>query len=145
MVNVRFSHDDDNEGVVAGSPLLGFDKNDMMRGAELFILLIVAALLIFFVARPLLKGATGGPGPLAFLTQGSGGGGSGSTAHLSLTGGETLALPTAGEASEMDQRIDIARIEGQVKVSSVRRVAEFVDKHPDESVSILRSWLHETA
>jgi flagellar M-ring protein FliF len=32
-----------------------------------------------------------------------------------------------------------------VKVSSVKRVAEFVDKHPDESVSILRSWLHETA
>jgi flagellar M-ring protein FliF len=45
----------------------------------------------------------------------------------------------------MDQRIDIARIEGQVKASSVKRVSEFVDSHPEESVSILRSWLHETA
>jgi flagellar M-ring protein FliF len=45
----------------------------------------------------------------------------------------------------MEQRIDIAKIEGQVKASSVKRVAEFVDHHPDESVSILRSWLHETA
>ena len=60
--------------------------------------------------------------------------------------GEQLALPGAGPGgSDMDQRIDIARIEGQVKVSSVKRVAEFVEKHPDESVSILRSWLHETA
>ena len=25
------------------------------------------------------------------------------------------------------------------------RVAEFVDKHPEESVSIIRSWLHESA
>jgi len=57
-----------------------------------------------------------------------------------------LALP-GGQApqADMEQRIDIAKIEGQVKVSSVKRVAEFVDKHPDESVSILRSWLHETA
>jgi hypothetical protein len=23
-------------------------------------------------------------------------------------------------------------------------VADFVDRHPDESVSILRTWLHET-
>ena len=46
---------------------------------------------------------------------------------------------------DMDQRLDIARIEGQVKASSVKRVAEFVEKHPDESVSILRSWLHESA
>ena len=26
-----------------------------------------------------------------------------------------------------------------------QRVAEFVDKHPEESVSILRTWLHESA
>ena len=57
-------------------------------------------------------------------------------------GGDTLALPGGG--SEAD-RIDMAKIEGQVKISSVKRVSEFVDKHPDESVSILRSWLHETA
>jgi flagellar M-ring protein FliF len=54
--------------------------------------------------------------------------------------GEQLALP----GHEMDQRIDIARIEGQVRASSVKRVSDFVEKHPDESVSILRAWLHET-
>jgi flagellar M-ring protein FliF len=55
-------------------------------------------------------------------------------------GGQTLALA----APEDDLGIDIARIEGQVRASSVKKVAEFVEKHPDESVSILRSWLHET-
>ena len=143
VVNVRFTHDDDAEGVTAGSPLLGFDKNDMMRGAELFILLVVAALLIFFVARPLLKGAAAGTIPL--LT--AGGGGLSQTLSLAASGGgEMLALPGMQMAQpDMDQRIDIAKIEGQVKVSSVKRVAEFVEKHPEESVSILRSWLHETA
>ena len=62
---------------------------------------------------------------------------------MTTGGGQTLALPSASGA-DMDQRIDIAKIEGQVKVSSVRQVADFVEKHPDESVSILRSWLHET-
>ena len=38
----------------------------------------------------------------------------------------------------------MAKIEGQVKVSNVKRVAEFVEKHPEESVSIIRTWLHET-
>ncbi len=145
VVNVRFSHDEDQEGVTAGSPLAGFDKNDIMRGAELFILLVVAALIIFFVARPLLKGAEGAGGLPMLMVQGGGGGG-GSHPQLTMTtaGGQTLALPGASGGADMDQRIDIAKIEGQVKVSSVRQVADFVDKHPDESVSILRSWLHET-
>jgi flagellar M-ring protein FliF len=143
VVNVRFSHDEDNEGVSAGSPLAGFDKNDVLRGAELFILLIVAALIIFFVARPLLKGATGGPNLPLLISAATGGGGglALSPAQLAAGGGEQLALPSAG--ADMENRIDIAKIEGQVKSSSVKRVAEIVDKHPDESVSILRSWLHE--
>jgi flagellar M-ring protein FliF len=56
-----------------------------------------------------------------------------------------LALPgPMGGSGDLDQKIDIARIEGQVKASSVKRVAEFVERHPEESVAILRSWLHET-
>jgi hypothetical protein len=51
--------------------------------------------------------------------------------------------PPCPVPSELDQRIDIARIEGQVKASVGQAVAEFVEKHPEESVSILRSWLHE--
>jgi len=55
--------------------------------------------------------------------------------------GQPLALPSP----EADRGIDIARIEGQVKASSVKRVSEFVNKHPEESVAILRTWLHESA
>ena len=70
----------------------------------------------------------GGPGVTQLQTTAAGGGAVGQ-----LTG------PT-----EMEQRLDIARIEGQVKASSVRKVAEFVDKHPEESTAILRSWVHES-
>ena len=40
-------------------------------------------------------------------------------------GAPNLALP--GPA-DLDHKIDIARIEGQVKASSVKRVAEFVER-----------------
>ena len=58
--------------------------------------------------------------------------------------GQQMALP-APVNEGLEAKIDIARIEGQVKASSVKRVAEFVDKHPDESVAIIRGWLHEQA
>ncbi|WP_395674241.1 flagellar basal-body MS-ring/collar protein FliF [Phenylobacterium sp.] len=153
VINVRFPSDATAGGVEAANPLMGFDKNDIMRGAELGVLVLVALLMMLFIVRPLLKGAMGGGGAAA--------GGAAAmalaapqVAQLAMSpdgqpmqiagqaGGGNLALPGPGE---LDQKIDIARIEGQVKASSVRRVSEFVDKHPEESVSILRGWLHETS
>jgi len=154
VVNVRFPTEDNPEGVTAANPLMGFDKNDIMRGAELAVLGVVAVLMIFFILKPLL--APGG---------GAAGAAGGASGGLPMLPGQTvtrvattadgqqvqltvdpatgqLALP--GPAGELDQKIDIARIEGQVKASSVKRVAEFVERHPEESVAILRNWLHES-
>jgi len=150
VINVKFPSADDAEGVTAANPLMGFDKNDIMRFAELGVLGIVAVLMMLFIVRPLLRGALGSGGPMAMLA-GPGGaqiaaGPEGQPMQISvdpLTGAQ-MSLPAPG-AEQIEQKIDIARIEGQVKASSVKRVAEFVDKHPEESVSIIRSWLHETA
>ncbi|HUO23753.1 MAG TPA: flagellar basal-body MS-ring/collar protein FliF [Caulobacteraceae bacterium] len=144
VVNVRFDHEDDGLGASGGSPLSNFDKNDLMRGAELLVLLIMAGLVVFFVVRPLLSTAAGGGGPMPMRLAGGGAGNPALAGGAvgAAGGGENLALAAPGD---VEQRIDIARIEGQVKASSVKRVAEFVDNHPDESVSILRTWLHESA
>jgi len=141
VTNVRFNRDAlvTAGGTDGGSPLLNFTKNDIMRGVELLVLLVTALLLIFFVLRPLLKSSAGGGGGAALA--GAGAGQVGVTSlQTSVVGGAAGQL--AGP-SEMDQRLDIARIEGQVKASSVKKVADFVEKHPDESTTILRSWVHE--
>ena len=39
--------------------------------------------------------------------------------------------------------IDLARVEGRVQASAVRKVSEIVDRHPDEALSIVRSWMHQ--
>ena len=146
VLNVRFNREP--APAMAGearSSMFDFTKNDIMRGVELLVLLVTGLLLIFFVLRPLLKTASGGgaTGQLSFAGASGGGGGLPSAAGAAsglLTGPQgQLVAP-----SEMEQRLDIARIDGQVKASSVRKVAEFVEKHPEESTSIIRSWVHET-
>ena len=148
VVNVRFPTADAEGGVEAANPLMGFDKNDIMRAVEIAILGLVAVLLIFFVVRPLLKPTSGaggmpalagGPPVTRLVTTADG---QPIQIQVDPATGQPLALP--GPGNELEQRIDIARIEGQVKASSVKRVSEFVETHPEESVSLLRSWLHET-
>jgi flagellar M-ring protein FliF len=153
VVNVRFPSADSSEGVSAANPLMGFDKNDIMRAIELGIMAVVAIMMMLFIVRPLMRSAGGGGGRgLPALTSAGAPSvtrivtnpdGQQMQIQVDPTTGQPLALP--GPTNELDQRIDIARIEGQVKASSVKRVSEFVDTHPEESISLLRSWLHDTA
>lgn len=148
VVNVRFPSQEDADGTNAANPLMGFDKNDIMRIAELAVLAIVAGLILFFVVRPLVRGIGGGGGG-GLMIPGPGGqgmqmvGADGQSMQLAMDPSTGQPLAISGPSEE--QRLNIARIEGQVKSSSVKQVSDFVDKHPEESISILRSWLHETA
>ena len=138
VTNVRFNRDAlvTAGGVDGGDPLFNFTKNDIMRGVELLVLLITGLLLIFFVLRPLMKSASSAGVPAL-----AGAGQVPVTSLQTTVVGAPVAQLTA--SSDMDQRIDIARIEGQVKASSIKKVADFVEKHPEESTSIIRSWVHE--
>lgn len=136
---MRFNRDTSaGGGTEAKASMLDFTKNDLMRGVELLVLLVTGLLLIFFVLRPLMKSATGPGRPPALI------GANGlpvTNLQTTLVGGQAQL---SGPEMDMDQRLDIARIEGQVKASSVKKVADFVEQHPDESTAILRSWMAET-
>jgi flagellar M-ring protein FliF len=141
---MRFSRPDLTLGTPAPT---GFSiaSLDFMRIAEIAVLFITALLIIFLVARPLIKGAVGGGVP---ARAGAGAGlsalpAAAQAAMLPTDGEETAMLPSADGQDE--ENIDIAQIDGQVKKSSLRKVASLVDQHPDETVSILRTWMHENA
>jgi flagellar M-ring protein FliF len=38
--------------------------------------------------------------------------------------------------------IDIQQVEGRVRESSMRKISEIVDKHPEEAVNIIRNWMY---
>ena len=123
----------------------GFNKNDILRMAELLVLGIVFVLIILLVVRPLLTRAFEALPAMAGAV----------TAEARLLAGEAgrapaLAGPGVGPPGEapaeqeaFDELIDIDRVEGRVKASSVKKVGEIVDKHPDEALSIIRAWMYQ--
>lgn len=58
-------------------------------------------------------------------------------------GGDGALVAQQGEESEMESMIDIAHIEGRVKASSLKKIGEIIEKHPEEAVSILRTWMYQ--
>lgn len=151
VTNIKFPQPED-QGLEKAGLLAGFDKNDIMRAAELGVLAVVALLILLFAVRPFIKNLSApAPGQVALAGPS---GGAPVTRLVTLSDGtqQQVVVDQSGEPiaiagpapSDIDQRIDIAKIEGQVKASSIKRVSEFVEKHPDESVAILRNWLHES-
>src|SRR5690606_16817451 len=50
----------------------------------------------------------------------------------------------AFEPTQLDEdtsMIDMQKVEGQVKASSVKKIEDIVDAYPAETVSVLRSWM----
>jgi flagellar M-ring protein FliF len=140
----------------AGATFLGLSRTDLMRLAEITVLGIIGILVVLLVVRPLIRRmleAPPGGGSLSdhladLLPDGSGlrpaltgpqGAGEGA-AHPGLAG---LPAERDDGGKELEQMIDINQVEGRVRASTIRKIGEIVEKHPQETVSILRGWLHQ--
>lgn len=144
VVNLQFATTDLAEPVVEGFSLMGLEKADLMRIAETGILAIVALLAILLVIRPVLSRFMAPPPPPAPVAAPALPAGQAPAQLPAPAGAEGGALvPAETPFAEVDRMIDVARIEGQVKASSISRIGEIVQRHPDEAVSILRSWMYQ--
>ena len=54
-----------------------------------------------------------------------------------------LSVGEENAASEIDQMIDINQVEGRVRASSLKKIGEIVERHPEEAVNIMRSWMFQ--
>jgi flagellar M-ring protein FliF len=118
---------------------LQFTKDDIMRGIELVVMAILALVVMLFVVRPLVRRiltpeeprafAPAAPGAMAIAEQ---------PAHAALPGAPISAAPS--QASRM---IDIAQVQGQVHAQSMQKVGELAERNPNETVAIVRQWLHD--
>ena len=72
--------------------------------------------------------------------------------RLTEAGGQALLaagppVPGAGmlpgDVESVDELIDIDKVEGRVKASSIRKIGEIIDKHPEEALAIIRSWIYQ--
>ena len=143
--NLPFARMDVGDGTAAPAPLLGLDGQDWFKIIEIAILSITALLIGFFVARPLIArmfapitGIAAGTAVAGHLPAPAGA--AAANPQQIDAGGQPLALPAPARSS-----IDISQIEGQVRESSIKKVGEVVNAHPEEALAIIRTWLHEPA
>lgn len=158
--------DTDLDGGVAPGAF-EFDKFDLVRIGEILALVLTALALVFFVLRPLvsglfakpeaedlppeirkLKGAKRAKAIAAhqqlIITMQKQAAAEGETSAGNMTLPSSTAVGFDLPAPErLDAGIDVARISGQVKASSIKKISEVVASHPDESIAIIRSWLAE--
>jgi flagellar M-ring protein FliF len=124
-------------------------KMDLTRIIELTVLAVVGILILLMIVRPLMirmvefSGVAEGDAEAAAL--------------LAVAQGQNnlMALPATGMSASVaegdqytpdssdDMLINLENVEGRVKASSVKKIAEIIDKHPEEAVTILRNWMYE--
>lgn len=122
----------------------GFQKQDLLQMAEMLVILILAILVILLVVRPLISRAFEAlPAAAGALAES----GRMIADQAQLAAGALAAPPSPdgsmGDEDMFEELIDIDRVEGRVKASSVKKVGEIVEKHPDEALSIVRNWLYQ--
>ncbi|WP_420348849.1 flagellar basal-body MS-ring/collar protein FliF [Pelagibius sp.] len=164
VVEMPFIELEGSEGIVETS-FLGLAKADLMRAAELLVLGVVAVLVLLLVVRPLLgrllevdeaEGGEGAPGllpdgsPQPVLTGPDGQPvprlpGDPTTTVATMVDGGGGELADSNVASEIDQMIDLNQVSGRVRASSIRKIGEIIEKHPEEAVGIIRGWLYADA
>jgi len=160
IINLRFA----GAPVIAeegglGSELFGFDPSQLQRLVEIVVLAVVGVLIILLVVRPLIAkvlevtpqamaraAPTPPPGMEGMPPMLPSEGGMpppmpGDMAQLSGPGG--MGSNGAPAQQQEESLIDIGQVEGRVRASSLRKVGEIIEKHPDEAVSIIRNWMYQ--
>ncbi|HEY1935934.1 MAG TPA: flagellar basal-body MS-ring/collar protein FliF [Acetobacteraceae bacterium] len=143
VVSMRFAGQD-QAAPAQPSGLFAFrlDKADLMHLAQTALIGIVGLLALLLVLRPMVARLTTlAPGTTVVASlQGPGGvmalaGPPGSAPAAALGAPPTLPL------LEDESMVNIAQIEGQMRASSLRKITELVEKHPEETLSIMRGWM----
>jgi flagellar M-ring protein FliF len=160
VVNLPFAGVD--EPMPVASPnFMGFEKSDLLRLGETLVLALVAVLVILLVIRPLINRmlesgstASAAGNDLANLLTGAVAGATPPALPAPAVPGQAAAAPGAGNSlaptiprgvPEISEMIDIGQVEGRVAASSIRKIGEIVEKHPEEAVAIMRSWMYQGA
>ena len=131
VVNTQFARPAAAAAPAAGGMFDFLGGLDVMRIIEVLAALIASLAFVFFVLRPLVAGLIRG----------------GANAGAASLPGGVPALPGPGGAMAAlpgpdGDGIDVAEVGGRVRQSSVKKMAEVVSQHPDESAQIIRGWLN---
>lgn len=135
VANMKFASNQPEIETVSEVLIMGFTKDELIRIAEGIGVAIVAILVILLVIRPLINNA--------FETNTANGEG-----RLLGDNAEEDNLLLSNflneEDGEIDELINMNKIDGRIKVSSLKKINDIVEKNPDAAVNIIRGWLYSS-
>ncbi len=162
IINMQFATVDYGEEMIEEG-LFDFSKADIMRFIELGGLMLISILVIFFALRPLIKFLTAPPvnyvphnaaledgtaqaqlppGQQAALAGPANESNDGNVALVDEQGRQLSSREVAQQTGAIDSAIDIAAVEGKIQATALKKVGELVERHPEESVDVVRGWLY---
>lgn len=137
VVNMQFA-DIGPDDTMAEDLILGFPREDFLDMVEMLTIIVMFALIVLLVLMPmvgrLLETETEEDELEAQLL----GAQPGSPA---LTGPDADKFEPPPVDEEDDSLIDMNRVEGKVKASSLKKVEDIIDSYPAETVNVIRSWM----
>lgn len=126
--------------------IMGFERSDLLDAAEIITVAIMIILVILLVLQPMV-GKLLDVKPQASDDEG------GEAPQLlpGMQANPALAAPDGTMSGsgfqpveigdEDDEMIDMAKVQGRVKASSLKKVEDIVNNYPNETVSVLRGWM----
>ncbi|RDE08240.1 flagellar basal-body MS-ring/collar protein FliF [Pelagibacterium lacus] len=139
VANLQFA---ERPGLAAGTQAPGpldFNRDDLMRFAEMAVTLLIALALVLFVMRPLLKKALAPEAkPLALPAAASV-----PADYAGEDAPDPAAMLAARDATEA--WLSQARSLGESQVKTLRMVGDLVEENPKQASLVIRDWLSEAA
>jgi flagellar M-ring protein FliF len=149
VVNLRFA-EAPNPVEIRDEPLLSSlfnpSREDIFRLLELGVIAVLTLIVLLVVVRPMLKKGFGtvGHAPTApvvaaipgLLTGRSSGG-------ANAEPEKPVDMPKVASNNVTAQMMEIAKINGQMRSDSVDQIGNMVKSNPQETVAVLRNWIHD--
>jgi flagellar M-ring protein FliF len=137
VVNLKFAEAPATTPIAEPTGLMGmlqFTKDDVMYVIELGVMMLLSLVVLFMVVRPLVRRILTAE-VIPALTE---------EPVPALTDGSTAAS-SQSLVPAVPNLVDVAQVQGQVHAQTVHRVGELAERNPNETASIVRQWLSETA
>jgi flagellar M-ring protein FliF len=138
VVNLRFAE----TPVAVAAPaepfmtaLLSPSKEDLLRLIEIGVIALLTLIVLFTVVRPMVRKMLGiEKAPRR-----------GAAAALAAAGGagDGFEMPNIARDGATAKMIEMAKAQGQIQAESLERIGDMVRSNPQETVSVLRNWIHE--
>jgi len=151
VTNMQFAPVDiASEGTPAAEPLLGVNYDMWFKLAQVLILSVTALLVFLLVVKPMIRRLTtqtaaGTATAIPSAQHGAQAAIPNSEGAMQVAAATQLSAPAGAPQYAIPKResIDVSQIEGQVRESSIRKIGDVVQAHPEEAMAILRTWLHQ--